>query len=38
VFTAFYMKYRDLVANIVGHFLADFVLNVILPLVSSGAG
>jgi uncharacterized protein len=36
VFTAFYMKYRDLIANIIGHFLEDFVLNVIVPLVSSG--
>jgi uncharacterized protein len=36
IFTAFYMKYRDLVANITGHFLTDFALNVILPLVSSG--
>jgi len=33
VFTLFYMKFRDLLANITGHFLADFVLNVIMPLV-----
>ncbi len=32
--TVFYLKYRDLVANITAHFLADFVLNVALPLVS----
>lgn len=32
VFTVFYLKFRDLVANISGHFLTDFVLNVILPL------
>jgi uncharacterized protein len=32
VFTVFYLKFRDLVANITGHFLADFVLNVVLPL------
>lgn len=36
VFTAFYMKFRDLLANMTGHFLADFGLNVILPLVSGG--
>lgn len=36
LFTFFYMKFRDLVANITGHFLADFVLNVVLPLVSGG--
>ena len=29
-------RYRDLVANITGHFLEDFVLNVGLPLVSGG--
>jgi uncharacterized protein len=34
ILTAFYMKYRDLLANITAHFLADFVLNVVLPLVS----
>jgi uncharacterized protein len=34
VFTVFYMKFRDLLANITGHFFADFVLNVALPLVS----
>ena len=34
IFTAFYMKYRDLLANITAHFLGDFVLNVALPLVS----
>jgi membrane protease YdiL (CAAX protease family) len=32
--TVFYMKLRDLAANITGHFLGDFVLNVLLPLVS----
>lgn len=36
IFTAFYMKLRDLLANITAHFLADFVLNVVLPLVSGG--
>jgi uncharacterized protein len=36
VFSAFYMKFRDLLANITAHFLGDFVLNVILPLVSGG--
>ena len=36
LFTVFYLKYRDLLANMTGHFLADFVLNVIMPLVSSG--
>jgi uncharacterized protein len=33
--TAFYMKYRDLVANITAHFLIDFGLDVVLPLVSA---
>jgi uncharacterized protein len=36
IFTWFYMKFRDLVANITAHFLGDFVLNVVLPLVSGG--
>jgi membrane protease YdiL (CAAX protease family) len=36
ILTAFYLKYRDLLANIMAHFLADFVLNVVLPLVSGG--
>jgi uncharacterized protein len=35
IFTLFYMKYRDLVANMTAHFLGDFVLNVLLPLVST---
>jgi uncharacterized protein len=34
ILTLAYMKFRDLVANITAHFLADFVLNVVLPLVS----
>ena len=34
ILTAFYLKLRDLMANITAHFLADFVLNVVLPLVS----
>ena len=34
ILTVAYMKFRDLVANITAHFLADFVLNVVLPLVS----
>jgi membrane protease YdiL (CAAX protease family) len=34
ILTAFYMRFRDLLANITAHFLADFVLNVALPLVS----
>jgi uncharacterized protein len=34
ILTVFYMKFRDLLANITAHFLADFVLNVVLPLVS----
>jgi CAAX protease family protein len=36
IFTAFYVKFRDLLANITAHFLADFFLNVILPLVTGG--
>jgi membrane protease YdiL (CAAX protease family) len=36
ILTVFYMKYRDLLANITAHFFADFVLNVVLPLVSGG--
>jgi len=36
ILTACYMKFRDLLANITAHFLGDFVLNVVLPLVSGG--
>jgi uncharacterized protein len=36
ILTAFYMKFRDLPANITAHFLGDFVLNVVLPLVGGG--
>jgi uncharacterized protein len=36
ILTAFYMRFRDLLANITAHFLGDFVLNVVLPLVSGG--
>ncbi len=36
IFTAFYVRFRDLPANITAHFLVDFFLNVILPLVSGG--
>jgi membrane protease YdiL (CAAX protease family) len=32
--TMFYLKFRDLVANMAAHFLVDFVFNVGLPLVS----
>jgi membrane protease YdiL (CAAX protease family) len=32
--TVFYIKFRDLVANMAAHFLVDFVLNVGMPLVS----
>ena len=34
VLAFFYLKFRDLIANIIGHFLEDFLLNVILPLLS----
>lgn len=34
ILTVFYLKFRDLLANITAHFFADFVLNVVLPLVS----
>jgi hypothetical protein len=34
ILTMFYMKFRDLLANVTAHFFADFVLNVVLPLVS----
>jgi membrane protease YdiL (CAAX protease family) len=34
IFTAFYLRYRDLLANITAHLLGDFVLNVVLRLVS----
>jgi uncharacterized protein len=34
--TLFYLKFRDVIANIIGHSLADLVLNVGLPLVSGG--
>jgi membrane protease YdiL (CAAX protease family) len=36
VFTAFYLWKRDLVAAITGHFLVDFVPNVLLPLLGAG--
>jgi membrane protease YdiL (CAAX protease family) len=36
MFTVYYMRFRDLIANITGHFLADFVLNVGLPLLAGG--
>jgi uncharacterized protein len=36
ILTVFYIKFRDLLANMTAHFLADFVLNVVLPLVSGG--
>jgi hypothetical protein len=32
IFTAFYLWRRDLVSNIFGHFLIDFVANVIPAL------
>jgi uncharacterized protein len=32
ILTYFYMKRRDLVANMTGHFLADFVINIVLPI------
>src|SRR5215210_5712755 len=31
VLTAFYLWKRDLIANIFGHFLTDFIPNVLLP-------
>lgn len=34
--TFFYMKFRDLIANMTGHSLADLVLNVGLPLMGGG--
>jgi membrane protease YdiL (CAAX protease family) len=33
VFTAFYLWKRNLIANMFGHFLVDFVPNVVLPLI-----
>jgi membrane protease YdiL (CAAX protease family) len=36
ILTAFYLKFRDLLANITAHFLGDFVLNVVLPLAGGG--
>jgi uncharacterized protein len=36
VFTLSYIKFRDLIANITAHFLGDFTLNVVLPLVTGG--
>lgn len=36
LFTAFYLWKRDLLANIVGHFLVDFVPNVLFPLLGAG--
>ncbi len=34
VFTAFYLWRRDLVSNIFGHFLIDFIANVIPPMLA----
>jgi membrane protease YdiL (CAAX protease family) len=34
IFTFYYLMRRDLGANITAHFLVDFALNVVLPLVS----
>jgi uncharacterized protein len=31
----FYLKYRDLIANMAAHFLVDFVLNIGIPLVTN---
>jgi membrane protease YdiL (CAAX protease family) len=36
IFTAFYVRFRDLLTNITAHFLGDFVLNVVLPLLGAG--
>lgn len=36
IMAIFYLRFRDLIANIFGHSLADLVLNVGLPLVSGG--
>ncbi len=36
VFTLFYLWKRDLLATITGHFLVDFVPNVLLPLLGAG--
>ena len=35
ILTAFYLWKRDLIANIVAHFLVDFVPNVVLPLLGA---
>lgn len=34
LFTAFYLWKRNLIANMFGHFLVDFVPNVLLPLIA----
>ena len=36
ILTAFYLWKRNLVANILAHFLVDFVPNVLLPLLAGG--
>lgn len=36
LFTLFYLWKRDLLATITGHFLVDFVPNVLLPLLGAG--
>ena len=36
VLTGFYLWKRNLVANMVGHFLVDFIPNVLLPLLGAG--
>jgi membrane protease YdiL (CAAX protease family) len=36
ILTAFYLWKRDLLANIFGHFLVDFIPNVLLPMLGAG--
>lgn len=36
IFTMAYLRWRDLIANMSGHFLGDFVLNVGVPLMGAG--
>ena len=36
ILAGFYLWRRDLVANMIGHFLVDFIPNVVLPAFSDG--
>jgi len=37
VLTGFYLWKRDLISNILAHFLVDFIPNVVLPMLGANA-